>query len=1152
MGVQFLRINQLSAVLALLLLLTFEVSHGADCNPVAEVLSAEGEVRFTRPESSWEPVEVGQQLCQADTISTAKKGRAALRLVNQTLVRMDRDTTLVLTDIQPRKKSLLDLLSGVIHAISRTPRKLNVNTPFVNAAIEGTEFVIAANDRRSKVTVLEGKVVATNKLGQSEITTNQATITRPHHAPEAARKINPSQAITWALYYPRIVDSATFSPASSPTLQSLGSVMDYLQSNHALAACHQLQQIPAEAQDAHYHTLAAATDLRLGAVDNADKHLHLALQKSVGFTAPYALQALIRVVQGKLSEAEAVINKADQINPGSPLLKLADSYLSQARFNIPLALELATDASRLAPESPIAKARMAELLLMSGDTAAAEQAAYAAALLEPNIAEYQTVLGFTSLRHVRLAAAEHAFDLAIKLDSSAPLPRLGKGLVQIRQNDLEAGRDALEIAVLLDPGNSLLRSYLGKAYTEERRHSLAMEQFKLAKHADPNDPTPWFYNAILLQSLNQPVKALGQHLGAMQRNDNRGVYRSRQLLDQDAAARIVALGRAYNDLGFQQQAKSQAGNALQIDPGDSSAHRLLADSYLDQANLNAARKSELLQAQLLQPLNLTTTQPRLASSNLGLLDGTGPKNLSFNEYNSMFIRNGLFGQINATVGGQGSRANDVIVSSLSDRWALSLGQHHSETRGPRENADFKTDIYSLFAQFAASDSTLLQFETQREARSKGDALQRFFPEIMNSATLRLDLKNTSYRLGVNHQFNRQSRLLGSAIHTDAETSSHTTPTEPVPTFQFSDTGTNINLLDLQFLHQAKRFYVTTGAAVASRKGQSRFRLQSGATSPADEATVLKQSNANIDEIQNRIYAYVYHRPIPNLKTVYGLSIIHDDSELLGSTHSLAPKLGMLYAPKEGYNLRFAAYKTVSAPLAISAYHTLEPTQIAGFNQIFDESTQTEATNLAVGIDATLSPQFTFGLEMVSREVTSPTVIHGTTEASLTYFSRHERIASAYANLVLNEQFSLSAKYQLEETEQDTRFDFGELSNLAPDSVLNLKTHRVPLALSWFHPSGLSLQLHQTYFDQTGVFLPGTLDTKPLSGQDHFWITDLSASFRWKKFPGKITVGVNNLMDRHFSYEDRNTYDALNTAITGQPSQLATEQQIFGSLTMSFR
>ncbi|HHJ19788.1 MAG TPA: tetratricopeptide repeat protein, partial [Gammaproteobacteria bacterium] len=724
-------INPLLAIWALLWLLAMHTSEAAECRPVAKVLSVEGQVQVIRPQSTWAPVKVGDQLCQADTLRTGSKGRAALRMINETLVRMDRQTTLVFTRVHAKKKSLLDLLNGVIHAISRTPRSLNINTPFVNAAIEGTEFVIAAREAGSTITVLEGHIVARNYLGKTNITANQAATTLPDQAPEPAIHTNPNIAIRWAFYYPRILDSHNFNLDAAKAPEAIKSVMSLLESHQASAALTRLQDIPKAAQDAYYHILAAAINLRLGAINDADQHLHAAQSSSTQLAASYALHALVSVVQGQLPEAQTQIDAAKDLNPDSPVVKLANSYLSQAKFAIPQALALATQASERVPESPIAKARTAELLLMTGATQLARKSAYEAALLSPKSAEYQTVLGFASLQAHNLETAQQIFELAIQLDSSAPLPRLGKALVLIRQNHLKAGRESLESAVLLDPGNSLLRSYLGKAYTEERRIPLALEQFELAKQADPSDPTPWFYNAIVLQSLNQPVKALGQHLGAMQRNDNRGVYRSRQLLDQDAAARTVALGRVYHDLGFQQLAKSQAGNALQIDPGNSSAHRLLADSYLGQTNLEGSLQSELLQAQLLQPLNLMTSQPKLATSNQGIFDSAGPGSISFNEYNPMFIHNGWFGQLNASAGEQGNQADDIILSSLSDHLALSLNQHHSENPGLRENADFKNDLYSLFGQFALSGKTQLQFEIGHEKQEKGDVSQHFFPESMN-------------------------------------------------------------------------------------------------------------------------------------------------------------------------------------------------------------------------------------------------------------------------------------------------------------------------------------------------------------------------------------------------------------------------------------
>jgi len=86
------------------------------------------------------------------------------------------------------------------------------------------------------------------------------------------------------------------------------------------------------------------------------------------------------------------------------------------------------------------------------------------------------VQGFVHLAQIDTTKARQDFTTAIELDSTEPLARLGLGLALIRDGDLEEGREQIEIAVILDPNNSLLRSYLGKAYYEEN----TSERAKLA------------------------------------------------------------------------------------------------------------------------------------------------------------------------------------------------------------------------------------------------------------------------------------------------------------------------------------------------------------------------------------------------------------------------------------------------------------------------------------------------------------------------------------------------------------------------------------------------------------------------------------------------------------------------------------------------
>ena len=159
------------------------------------------------------------------------------------------------------------------------------------------------------------------------------------------------------------------------------------------------------------------------------------------------------------------------------------------------------------PEDALAWARLAELEQMFGDLGASRDAAEQAVALAPDLARTQMVLGFAALTRIDIDQAKAAFERAIELDSANPLPRLGLGLAIIRSGDLNAGGREIEIAAALDPNDSLIRSYLGKAYFEEKRDPLDAEQFAIAKELDPNDPTPWFYDAIRLQTENRPLRA---------------------------------------------------------------------------------------------------------------------------------------------------------------------------------------------------------------------------------------------------------------------------------------------------------------------------------------------------------------------------------------------------------------------------------------------------------------------------------------------------------------------------------------------------------------------------------------------------------------------------------------------------------------------
>src|SRR5262249_34658981 len=272
------------------------------------------------------------------------------------------------------------------------------------------------------------------------------------------------------------------------------------------------------------------------------------------------------------------------------------------------------------------------------------------------------------------------------------------------------GSRDLEAAASLDPNNALIRSYLGKAYYEEKRTGLDEREYAVAKGLDPKDPTPWFYDAIAKQTTNRPVEALQDAQKSIELNNNRAVYRSRLLLDSDLAARSASLARIYSDLGFQELALVEGWKSVNTDPSNFSAHRFLADSYSILPRHEIARVSELLQSQLLQPINITPIQPRLAESNLFLISAGGPGALSFNEFNPLFNRDGVAIQASGLFGEHNTFGGEGVVAGIYKKFSFSVGGSHFNTDGFRKNSDQKDDIVNVFAQLELTPQTSIQAE----------------------------------------------------------------------------------------------------------------------------------------------------------------------------------------------------------------------------------------------------------------------------------------------------------------------------------------------------------------------------------------------------------------------------------------------------------
>ncbi len=1068
----------------------------ASCAPVVgRVVSLQGNVQVQRTGTrSWQKVSrLDTSICAGDRLRTDALSRAALFVQPETLVRVDQNTTISVnqttaeilvefhTDAVAQAAQKLQSC-GAGYFITRFPRKFKVSTPHMNAAVEGTEFMVESSCKASTLTVLEGQVetqaVATQE--SRSLTAGQRMETGTVSGSEFSSVVRPVDAVQWVLHFPPLGDVTAETEVPS-------------------AEQCQVLSLPA-----NYSCLVRRAEilLRLGRSDEAMQSVDEALALASADGNAEALKAIMLVARNENVAALEMAGAATLSAPGNVRAWIALSYAEQANFRLERALESAGRAQSLAPESSLVNARNAELLLSLGRTSEAEAAALAAVSANPAESRAHSVLGFVRLAQIETRAAKAEFDAAIVRDSFAPLPRLGLGLAMIREGGLVAGREQLEIAVALDPTSSLLRSYVGKAYYEENtraRDELAGVQYRLAADMDPNDPTPHLYDAIRKQTLNRPVDALRDMRLSVQLNDNRAVFRSRLKLDEDLATRSASQGRIYADLGFEKLAILDGWRAVTSEPGDFSGHRLLADSYASLPRHELARVNELFTSQLLQPANLTPVPPQLGEVNQFILDSAGPSDIAFNEFNPLFNRNRLAVQASGTVGGNDTWGNDFSFAGVQDQWSFSLGQFHFETDGFRPNNDLELDTYNAFVQFRQSDRTSLMTELRVSRRDQGDLKLRFDPGNFDPLA-RQQEDAESIRIGANHVFSPRSELLASIVYQSAKFETDTPP--------FANISGDVDSLvgEIQHILDMDRLRLISGLRQTHR---DHFERQ--------DVTIPEPAIREIDFDLNSssLYFYGYLPLTDRVSSDIGVSVDLLESRTIDKDQ-VNPKIGLSWKPSDRTTLRIAAVRTLQ-PDTYSRQDVLprlEPTQVAGINQVFLNAQGVSEWHYGLGMDYETRAGVFVGAEVSKRDLDIPVVAVGPPDQILIFHST-ELQARAYLHWTPIDSVAISGGIQYDEEDNDQGASF-------EDGVSTIRTRRFPVELRYFHVSGLSAETTATYVDQKGdflVFLPDPPFIDSASDGDRFWVLDAAVRYRLPRRKGMITISAENLLDEEFRFLD---------------------------------
>jgi Flp pilus assembly protein TadD len=1140
-------------------LLTAAAVRGETAGVQGELLGKEGNVDFSRQFTNWVPAVIGQELYVQDRLRTLELSRATLQMAELGRLRMNELTTVeVLPPKETTSRATLDVLAGAIYFFTREkPREFLIQTPHAIGASRGTEFAVQVQPGQTLFTVFDGEVTLENPQGSIVLTNGEQGSVLPGQAPVKTAVIQATNIVQWWLYYPAVLDLQEL-PFSAPEGAALGaSTNAYLSGNlrGALEAYPAGRTPQSDTERVYYAGLL----LSVGQVDKADALLG---QVTTRIPLTNALREVIATVTGQR------LNELPQPNLASEWL--ARSYYLQ-RTNLRDALEAARRATEKSPKFGFAWARVAELEFSFGRNRASAKALERALELSPKNAEALALRGFVLSAQNRTGPALESFQQAIEADGALGNGWLGRGLCRIRRGDFVEGRRDLQTAAALEPNRSLLRSYLGKAFNAEYDNLHAARELSLAQRLDPNDPTPWLYKSWLDYQQNQPNAAVENLETSQALNDNRAVYRSQFLLDQDRAVASSSLARIYQDAGLNQVSVNEASRAVTYDYADYSAHLFLADSYyalrdpsLFNLRYETAWFNELLLANALAPAGTRTIS----------------QNISQQEYTRMFERD-HFGFDNFSEYRSDGQFRDIVSQYGTfgpSSYSLDLDYSHNE--GYRPNNDLsRIEWYSQFKQQLSPQDTVLLL-TKYEDYHSGDNRQ-LYDKSLADPNFRFDEYQAPELVGLYHRewapgvhtLVLADRLVNEQHFTDGPTAFHVLQADPTNQGKFSlETdqpfqhsslqnsfemyGTELN----QIIQTEKQILIAGGRFQAGNiEAKDTIETPLGTNGLPDPflATLFTNPPTHINEDFERysIYGYYTLKPVPELLLTAGLSYDHlefpDNFRFApinpGTTtrNLLAPKGAVVWSPGSILTLR-GAYSEGLGGVTIDDSYRLEPTQLGGFNQTFrsvvSESEvgslagakyQTYGAALELKLPTrtylTLQGQFlgadsdeNIGVFYDTGGLPPPAPITpGSAREELRY---RETTFLATLNQLIGRDWSVGVVYRY--TDSKLRWHYPTIptvatTNLAPLNRTERGTlHQIDGFVQFTHPSGFFGRAEAAWYSQENS---GYKPARP--GQD-FVQVNLLAGYRFWHRRAELTFGILNVGGDDYHLNPLNLYSEL--------------------------
>ncbi len=598
-------------VLSCLLLIALWMHPSPAVSDQAKIVSVRPEA-FITSNNQKQAALVARQVAGGEILETGTNGRMSLLLPDQMLLKIASESVFVFDPPDSDQEMKIDgtLSKGKVWLRGhKKNQSYNITTPSVTAAIRGTEWYMSVNEAETTtIGVLDGQVEISNEFGRIMLASREMATVRKGYPPVKSAYIVPDNAVNWTLNYHGFWDEKDLNRAGPEIRPMIRQALNAYEKNdldqglELLAALQDPYEFTPE-----WQTLKGFLELVSGNDEMAAVHFARASEIAPDWALPMAQMALMKVVENNIEQAVAYGLKAVAAEPDSSVAMIAMAYCRKAGLNLEEAYEFARKAVSLSPDFDQALLVAARIALEMDDILECRHFLGRIRQDSPIQAEALTLSGYLELRTGHASKALMSFNQAVALDPEASDALVGKGIAHFNLNQVQQGLDSIILATLISPQVSSYQSYLVKAYLENKEYDQAQKTIDRAKRLDPKDPTPHLYESLNLFELHKPGQAILSLDKAMSLNENRAVFRSRYLMDQDSAVLMSNTATLYDTLGFNYSSIQSSARAVDHSPLNPAAYRRLFFSNIYTQSTRPIYQQEMETTKLLAKLLVPPT-----------------------------------------------------------------------------------------------------------------------------------------------------------------------------------------------------------------------------------------------------------------------------------------------------------------------------------------------------------------------------------------------------------------------------------------------------------------------------------------------------------------------------------------------------------------